>query len=937
MGQESWGRGPQAPGRQAQQQKAGAGEVGWLPKLSITGCRHDVVGPIIRGDYNMASMNHGKPAYKKETANNGLVANIYFWDERDGPASSGWWIGPQVGGNMVWGHHPNRSSATPPTSGWQAPHSAPPDLTMVVSPKGEQSAVAAGKGQAKAQWAQQAAWGGSAQQGGGAQAQMREKFEAQRKEQEEANRQKLAVAQQKIEVQKKQQLELQQKRLAEQAKTNATIKASSAIRAVIGKVRAATPETFDKLKEELAAVLAKEFEGCGPHKEKVQEEADKSLEQAASKVETILEQRKQQEQKMKEMEEKRKEAEEKAQELLKEMSEILEEAEEAAKEFQEAVEGFVEESGKTTDEVNKAASSVDTTDKSAQESTQKCTDFTKTNGNAMKVPVAVKKDATEEEKKTAAEAPTFNKCSARLMAAKASMDKARREFTISKDKALKKAGANATLKGINTMFSKYDKDKDGKLNKKEIEAFAKGEHKFTMPAEATEALLVALGADGAAAAGVKLADFQRLKAAVGVARERSKDQEKRVLREKREKELADQKAKVQVTIDAVADTVKAAEEKTQAASKEQLTLLSQGKTMKSPAMLARATEYDELLDGVRASLVEVQKGIEGLGSGIEIDEALALWLKNERTKLEVRLKNLRNVVAKAETVLKKFRDEAAVKDVAELKELAKKAVTLLKVHQAAKEMQSLEIFKAIAKGKVSIQADAFVAFLKKAQAEAQKAKEAAKKDDDAEEKKETAEEELLSDEEFKRAFTALDDEEEGFLSEENFVRLLRQVMKVMKDIVITSEICIKESKTLRRLEVGEAVEVLEGPKLAAAGGEEAMKRVRARAMKDDVEGWVTVEGNQGTIFLKEGGDTYKVVKETILTESFKIGAPKEEARKIKESTRKLKVGELVTVREWEKKDEETGLTRMKCKVKQDGLVGYLTTIGNTGIRFVEPL
>merc|ERR1719162_1095816 len=103
----------------------------------------------------MASMNHGKPAYKKEAQANGLVVMIYFWDERDGPASSGWWIGPQIGGNMVWGHHPNRASATPPTGGWQAPHSAPADPSMSLVPLGDGAAPQAAAGQQQQQQQQQ--------------------------------------------------------------------------------------------------------------------------------------------------------------------------------------------------------------------------------------------------------------------------------------------------------------------------------------------------------------------------------------------------------------------------------------------------------------------------------------------------------------------------------------------------------------------------------------------------------------------------------------------------------------------------------------------------------------------------------------------------------------------------------------------------------------
>ena len=42
-------------------------------------------------------------------------------------------------------------------------------------------------------------------------------------------------------------------------------------------------------------------------------------------------------------------------------------------------------------------------------------------------------------------------------------------------------------------------------------------------------------------------------------------------------------------------------------------------------------------------------------------------------------------------------------------------------------------------------------------------------------------------------------------------------------------------------------------------------------MSDDLEGWVTPVGNQGTVFLEDGGNVFKVVKDTILTGTFIIG------------------------------------------------------------------
>lgn len=139
---------------------------------------------------------------------------------------------------------------------------------------------------------------------------------------------------------------------------------------------------------------------------------------------------------------------------------------------------------------------------------------------------------------------------------------------------------------------------------------------------------------------------------------------------------------------------------------------------------------------------------------------------------------------------------------------------------------------------------------------------------------------------------------------------------------------------MRRLDVGEVVEIIEGPVK-----EESVDvlRVHATVMKDGLDGWITLAGNQGTIFLEDGGNLFKVVKETILTESFDLegGAAKESTRKLKDTTRKLKEGEIVEVREWPRKEQKSGLLRMKCKCKSDGATGWVTTVGNQGTVYLQ--
>jgi len=119
------------------------------------------------------------------------------------------------------------------------------------------------------------------------------------------------------------------------------------------------------------------------------------------------------------------------------------------------------------------------------------------------------------------------------------------------------------------------------------------------------------------------------------------------------------------------------------------------------------------------------------------------------------------------------------------------------------------------------------------------------------------------------------------LSKEKFCELIRLFYKVVKSSVLTEEVAIK-SKTLRRLDIGEVVEAVEAPKKDADVG---VTRLKCKAVNDSIEGYVTIAGNQGTVFLELGGTTYKCIKDTIITDGLNVG----ESKKV----RKIKVDEVV--------------------------------------------
>merc|ERR1719414_350576 len=70
--------------------------------------------------------------------------------------------------------------------------------------------------------------------------------------------------------------------------------------------------------------------------------------------------------------------------------------------------------------------------------------------------------------------------------------------------------------------------------------------------------------------------------------------------------------------------------------------------------------------------------------------------------------------------------------------------------------------------------------------------------------------------------------------------------KCTNGTVIQDSLLVKGAQTVRKLEAGEVIEVLEGPMVEK---DLEVLRIRGRAEKDGAVGWITLKGNQGTPFL----------------------------------------------------------------------------------------
>jgi len=152
--------------------------------------------------------------------------------------------------------------------------------------------------------------------------------------------------------------------------------------------------------------------------------------------------------------------------------------------------------------------------------------------------------------------------------------------------------------------------------------------------------------------------------------------------------------------------------------------------------------------------------------------------------------------------------------------------------------------------------------------------------------------------------------------------LLEQYFVCEKRIAVTNDFEISKSKTVRMLDIGETVEVLEGPRGDSKLG---VERVRARALSDSVTGWISVKGNQGTPFLKETSrPRYSCTCEVALEKDFR-SSPGEGV------IRTLESEELLEVIEGPRKDTFDEALRIKGKACSDGAIGWLTLKTKEGV------
>eukprot|EP00927_Polykrikos_kofoidii_P036136 TRINITY_DN3053_c0_g1_i1.p1 TRINITY_DN3053_c0_g1~~TRINITY_DN3053_c0_g1_i1.p1 ORF type:complete len:928 (-),score=242.72 TRINITY_DN3053_c0_g1_i1:226-3009(-) len=862
----SWGAAPAPRPSACGPSGTGSGTGPSQVTLTCTGCTNPKVSDIIKGAFTESGSNHGKPVYKKEGGQRNVTILIYFWDDRDGPMFTGWWFGPKVGGDQVWAFNSEASSPVPPASGWKVPYDGPVDNTLqLVSGT---SPASRGVGVVPPQRPQQQPQDDWRRQEAEKQREEKRREEERRQREEEARKKRMEQEEEERKVRQE-----EEQRRKEQA-------AALAVRKVIQRVRTAQPETYDALRVELEEAQAQHLEAMGSQAEKVSQEAVKAMQQAQQRIDELNEKRAEDERRAAEEEKRLKEEAEKVERLMKEIKAEVVVAE-------KKVEAATESAKLVTDSVQAepgvALDAADVADKVIQEA-KECVDTT------SKL-LSSKRDEMGDCEATRNIGRELTEAKDALSNGLNVLAKLTDSVSSIRDREARKCAALKKQAERKEEFNKFDTDKDGSLNASEIIAFSKSEYDFELAKATLDKILKFM-------APVSAEKLQRLRGMVAIARSEAVARATRAAEEEKKREEEEARKAMRGVFDEIAELLNAAEEIVTSAETDGKPL-NRSCDLDAEEMRKAARTVEEGASKAEGELEKAMARLTEAESTCAAQDALKSFETKDIPKLKLRHGKAQTRCEKASELAKQAKEKAVRKAYAEIEQQRAEVVTAIRSHMTAESKSGPEVFAVASDGEEMLSRKKFAAFIEQLGADIK-----------------------LDEDQVNKLFDhiAINAAE---VSKDQFLELIRLYYKCVKPTVITETISIK-SKTIRRLDLAEVVEALEGP---CKDDGASVERVRCKAVNDDVSGWVTIAGNQGTSFLEPGGNLYAVLKETVLSDGLSVQDSK--------TLRRVSKGEVIEVVEFAKKDESLGVKRVRAKCKLDGAMGWVTMSGNQGTCYLE--
>eukprot|EP00933_Yihiella_yeosuensis_P033048 TRINITY_DN26757_c0_g1_i1.p1 TRINITY_DN26757_c0_g1~~TRINITY_DN26757_c0_g1_i1.p1 ORF type:complete len:946 (+),score=231.26 TRINITY_DN26757_c0_g1_i1:190-2838(+) len=881
--------------------------------MAITGCEDAVVGPIIRGAYTLQSENHDRPVYRKDekVGVKGLDVVLYFWDDRESPDFSGWWFGPQVGGDEVWAFHPDKAAKNPPSEGWQCPFDGPVDATIKLAPSkvvassggvgapiqpgliaGSKPLGALPVGPTVAAKAAVPLTGAAAKQD---EARRKREQEVARKA-EETSRKAEGVREKEAEVRKIQQAAQKKKEAEKKGRERHSL---LMLRRVMARLRLCKPENYQALMIELGNVVVAEKMNLPPQ---FHIEVDKVKADAQKRVNTITECIKQATERKKIAEEQRKERVEEAKKHLDELEKLVQVAEVSAQSlFRLAEDKLPISETPTAEQVEAFEEEAKKIDEETTAKYKVCLDYVAEHREKMEQVSDNKRIGKRSVDVLANRAEASNRT---RIGAMANVDHAKRLAFERQEQARvaaeRKAAAEELVERERAVFKRYDKDGDGLLKKVEAKSYAKGEFGCEVSDDAIELLLHRLSEEsGKDTVGVPFESFRDLKVAVGVSREVVRDRERQSVKKER---LATMEYQVS-EIEALLTTAEASVQSAKVESEK----LHHDEKRSSADLKSLCAEVSSLVAAAEtklsAALARVEELSKGDSTGILEEHRIA------HTKLFTRATGEpKAALQKVKTTVETCEKQIKAREAEEVKQFSAKAASILRKCSPKAQGDGedfLEGFGSDLEG-APISKEAIFGILR-----------------------DKWEDPKPSDELFQKWFESLAEPESDSLPPSEIWRIIRVCYRVLRPSVLSEGLSSKDSTVLRRLDPEEVLELI--------GSSESQKdnvgleRVHIRALKDGKTGWVSLKSNTGISFIQLGGDCYTVIKETGLSESIQVAGPN-----AKDPFRFLKLGEVLDIIGPEKTDEASNLIRVKVRTQSDRAVGWVTRLGNKGTIFMRP-
>mmetsp|Transcript_44541 Transcript_44541/g.83579 ORF Transcript_44541/g.83579 Transcript_44541/m.83579 type:complete len:782 (-) Transcript_44541:119-2464(-) len=716
----------------------------------------------------------------------------------------------------------------------------------------------------------------------------------------------------------KRQEELKARREKEEQK-RAQQQAALVVKKVIQRLRVVGPDKFSAVVEELEKVQEEQAEAMGDLVNDVSAEAQKALEIAEKRFKAAEEKKLAEEQKKieaeKAAEEKKAEEERKAQEEKEKLETLVAEAETAFEEAETSA-AQVEEAAKTFTEGVAEASPQEILD--AAKATEEAAAESKP--VLEKVMVTLKEKRNEVSKlkipkqEEIAKLADLNK---KIIAFQKTLTSLREAAKEASKTANVKASAMKKEQAQKDAFASADKDGDGLLGVAEILAFAKSEYGFALAGAAKEKILDKLTKkDG----GVPYQHFQQLRAMVTIEKSIVAAREKRAKEELIEKARQEKKAAIVSKVEPISKALEEAEAALQNAKKAAKGLPSSvtpatKQELTSSQIFEITGAVQEQADVCQAKLDSGEDALKKIANAEEdaADEVLAKFRKVETEKLQTRSKNMKTALSKTVAQLREAKEKASRKQYSEMEKLRLLVTPCILQLLAAESKTSESLFTSAGGKDEGMAKQDFIALVKSLSEKLP-----------AESVPEPLKNDALEESKVETLFSHVADEKETIVQERFSMLMTRQFYRVSKTTVLSEEIGM-EAKQVRKLELGETLEALEAPKLAE---DSKLTRVKCRSLKDDKEGWVTLAGNKGSVFLEGVGHFLTCTKETPLTEELSVLSSK--------TVRKTAKGEHFQVLEFDKKDASVNLMRMKVLAMRDKIVGWVTIASSEGAKFFEP-